>query len=302
MKNFPSTLLAFVQSHKDIGRADLFSIALPNGQTLRATSAQVDLTYSGNVYFSSQNGVWQRGKVTAEAAFDLRANDMSLTVLAPYNKTYPGTTATLMAAALMGLFDAAQVLVYTAYFPAGLNNPSAINAFIASAGVENKYAGYIKPGGNISRSKIEFEVADPLYVLDIKMPRNLIQTPCRHTLYDPNCTLVKTSFQQTNSVAAGSTRQNIILGTAASHASPYFAQGFLTMTSGQNNGFTYAIKSQNGTTSILLANAMPLPLAIGDTFTMYAGCDKTAVTCQTKFNNLINIGSMEFVPNPEVAI
>ena len=301
MKNFSAGLLSFLQNNAAIGVADLFSIALPNGQTLRATSWGMDLVYSGNTYYSSQNGAWQRGKITSEAGFDLRANDMGLTVLAPYSVIYPGAGVTLMAAALLGLFDAALVKVYTAYFPAGLQ-PAAINAFIASVGVENKYAGYIKPAGAISRSKIEFEVADPLYILNLKMPRNLIQAGCRHTFCDVNCTLSASSFTTSNSVASGSTRQLINLVTTLGSAPPRYSQGSIKMTSGFNDGFQFSIKKQNSTTQILLANAMPLPLAIGDTFTIITGCDKTPATCQNVYSNLIHIGAFPFVPNPEMAI
>jgi hypothetical protein len=301
MKTFSAGLLAFLQNNTAYGVADLFSIALPNGQTLRANSYGFDLVYSGNTYYASQNGAWQRGKITSEAAFDLRANDMSLTVLAPATVLYPGAGVTLMAAAQLGLFDVSLVTVYTAYLPTG-NSPAALNAFIASVGVENKYAGYIKPSGNIGRSKIEFEVADPLYLLNIKMPRNLIQAGCRHTFCDVNCTLSKASFTTSNSVASGSTRQLINLGTALGSAPPRYSQGSITMTSGFNSGFTFSIKQQNSTTQILLANAMPLPLAIGDTFTIITGCDKTPATCQNVYSNLIHIGAMPFVPNPETAI
>lgn len=312
MKNFSASLLAFLNANPACGRADLFSIALPNGQTLRATSCQVDLVYSGNTYYASQNGAWQRGRIISEASFDLHGNDMPLTVLAPYSVLYPNAGVTLMAAALMGLFDRAAVTVYTAYFPQGITNSAAINAFIASVGVENKFAGYIKPQGSISRSKIDFQVADPLYILDQKLPRNLLQANCLHTLYDmdefllygtrTNCTLNPASFSVSNSVAASSTRQLINLGTTVSQAPPYYSQGFITMTSGFNNGFTFSIKQQNSTSQILLARAMPLPLAIGDTFTMFAGCDKTQATCNGRFSNLSHYRGTDYVPNPEVAI
>lgn len=279
----------------------------PRPPVILANSYGVDLSYAGNTYFASQNGAWQRGPITSEASFDLRANDMQLTVFAPSSILYPGAAISLMAAAQLGLFDAARVTIYTAYFPTGLS-PAAINAFIASVGVENKFAGYIKPAGNITRSKIEFEVADPLYVLDLKMPKHLIQASCRHTLFDVNCTLKpggSPTLQFVSSpmtVAGGSTRQ--LLNTTASlgQSPPYYSQGYIVMFSGFNAGRVFHIKKQNSTTQILLTNAMPLPLAIGDTFMAFAGCDKTMATCSSKFSNLINFGGQPFTPNPEAAI
>jgi hypothetical protein len=273
----------------------------PRATTINATSWQVDLSYQGVTFYASQNGAWERGKITSEASFDLRANDMSLIVASPSTVLYAATGVSLMAAAQLGLFDAAFIAVYTAYFPLNLT-PSATNAFIASVGVENKYAGYIKPAGSISRSKIEFEVADPLYVLNLKMPRNLIQSGCRHTFCDANCTLSAASFTASNTVASGSTRQLINLVTALGSAPPRYSQGSIKMTSGFNSGLQFSIKQQISTTQILLAIAMPLPLAIGDTFTVITGCDKTPATCQNVYGNLIHIGAFPFVPNPETAI
>lgn len=297
MKNFSAALLAFLQNNRQYNRADLFAITLPNGQILRATSGQIDIVYSGNTYFASKNGAWQRGKITSEASFDLRGNDMTLTVLAPATILYPIAGVSLMAAAQLGLFDAAVVQVFTARWPIG----GTAEAGIAAMGVETKYAGFIKPNGTIARSKLEFEVADALYLLNQKMPKHVIQAGCRHTLFDANCTLVATSFMVSTAVASGSTRQSINVATLA-QAPPYYTQGYLTLTSGFNAGLSFAVKSQTSTTNLLLANAVPLPLAIGDTFNLFAGCDKTTASCQNKFSNLIHFGGQPFVPNPEVAI
>ncbi|MHB8499697.1 MAG: DUF2163 domain-containing protein [Candidatus Acidiferrales bacterium] len=308
MKNFSAGLLAFLKGSAPYTRADLFQITLGNGQIIRAASGQFDITYSGNIYYSTLNGAWQRGAITSEAAFDLRANDMSLTVLAPAKVVFPGTTVSYMAAAQLGLFDAAKVQVWTAYWP--LNQTP--NAYVASWGVETKYVGYIKPNGEISRSKIEFEVADPLYLLNLPVPKHVIQASCRHTLYDleefavygtrSNCTLNPASFSMNNTVGASSTTQSINLGTNANKAAPAYSQGYLKMTSGQNSGLLFSIKTQNGLTNLLLSKAMPLLLAVGDTFTMYQGCDKSLATCTNVFANSIHFGGMPFVPSPETAI
>jgi uncharacterized phage protein (TIGR02218 family) len=263
-----------------------------------ATSGQVDITYNLTTFYSSKYGAWQRGKVTSEASFGLHSNSMSLTVLSPATLLFLSSSVSYMAAALAGLFDAALVQVFTAYWP--LNAQP--NPYLASLGVENKFVGYILPDGQIGRSKIEFSVADPLLILNQKTPPNIIQASCRHTLYNPNCTLSASSFASSNTVGAGSTTQSITTGTVLGNSPPYYSQGFITFTSGQNSGLTYSIKSQGSTSNILLASKTLLPVTIGDSFTIYAGCDKTTATCNSRFNNLIHFGGQPFVPNPEVAI
>lgn len=251
-----------------------------------------------NKFYASNNGAWQRGKIISEASFDLHSNNMELDIISPATILYPGTTVSLMAAAQLGLFDAALVKIFTAYWPVGVNDPT---SFISAYGAETKYAGYIMPSGDIQRSRLKMEVADGLFLLNQKMPRMLLQASCPHTLYDENCTLDKNFLKQNNTVASGSTRQSLNLGTNANAAAPAFTQGYILVTSGQNAGLIFHIKQQNALTNLLLASAMPLPLAIGDTFIMYQGCNKTETRCNA-LNNIIHFGGTPFCPNPETAI
>ena len=293
MKNIPQALLNFLQTKKEIGKADLFQINLVNGQKLYVTDFQQDMVYGGNTYYASLYGGWRRGAVTSQAGFDLKAGDMALSATVLPAVLFPGTTISLMQCVTNGLFDGAQVIVYTTYWAEG-EVPS------ASLGVETKFVGQILNFDKISRSLLNFKVADLLYLLELKSPKNVIQASCRHTLYDVNCTLNKSSFSASNTVASGSTNTTINLTTPVTAA--VYAQGFIVFTSGQNNGITMAIKSQPSTTQIVLGGQTPLPLTVGDSFTMFFGCDKTQATCQVRFNNLINFGGQPYVPNPETAI
>jgi hypothetical protein len=42
--------------------------------------------------------------------------------------------------------------------------------------------------------------------------------------------------------------------------------------------------------------------SVGDTFTIYYGCDHTPGTCQSKFNNLANFRGFPYVPPPQMAV
>ena len=78
-------------------------------------------------------------------------------------------------------------------------------------------------------------------------------------------------------------------GGAAPLFGDYFAMGILTMTSGAANGMTTDVKTLRGQT---LYTLLPLgrPPAVGDTFTITAGCSKSVGACQFKFNNTVNFG------------
>jgi len=44
-----------------------------------------------------------------------------------------------------------------------------------------------------------------------------------------------------------------------------------------------------------------IPIA-GDTYTLYAGCDKLQATCSGKFNNLVHFRGFPYIPASEVSV
>lgn len=294
----PSALLAFMKSKNTFGLANLFQIALTNGQVLRTTDCQVNLTYGGNTYYASQYGAWERGVVKMKASFSLEADDVSLTAKVPgdYQVYFPGTTIPLMQCLSAGLFDGANITIYTAYWPEGAPPNT-------SLGVETKFVGVILNFEKLGRSVVEFKVGDLLWLLNLKTPPKTIQAGCRHVFCDPNCTMIASSFTSApNSVASGSTTNTINLASAVTAS--IYALGVVTFTSGQNNGLKMTIKAQPSTTQIVLAGTTPLPLGIGDTFTMLQGCNKTQARCEQiqGSNFFLNYGGQPYVPFPELAL
>ena len=301
MKNIPNTLLQWLLANKEYNRADLFSIQLQSGQSIYATTSQQPIAFGGNIYQPSLYGTWQRGSVQTEASYSPKSNSMSLTVSAPAGLTNAASIP-LMPSIAAGLFDAATVTVNTIYW--GMGEVPSVG--IARGSVIT-FVGQITKISDLARDKADFEVADMLFKLNLYTPPNLIMSSCRHQLFDSGCTLLSSNFQLLNSVAAGSSTLQINLTDGANTASWWngvitFTQGYILFTSGQNVGQVGYIKNLNSNTQILLSAPMPFPVAIGDTFTMYAGCNKSLAMCNNGFDNLINIGAMPFVPNPELGI
>jgi uncharacterized phage protein (TIGR02218 family) len=50
---------------------------------------------------------------------------------------------------------------------------------------------------------------------------------------------------------------------------------------------------------VVLAQAMPYAIQVGNSFQIVAGCDKTHQTCISKFNNIINFRGEPFVPGTD---
>ena len=257
---------------------------------------------SPQVYYSTLYGAWERGSVTSEAAYTPKSNTMTLTVLAPSSVLYPGANIPLSATVVAGLWDAAQVSVYTVYWALDETPAQGI-----ARGFITTFVGQITRVPDTVRSKIIFEVADILYRLNIEVPRPMIQSSCRHTLFDANCRLNRANFAFSTSLAVGSTPLVLNLANPLNTASFWngvitFTQGQIQFTTGQNYGVRGYIKNQNSLTQLLLNAPLPFPVSTGDVLTIYPGCNLSVAMCQNGFNNLINGGFTPFVPSPEFSI
>jgi|SRR6185437_3610766 len=325
MKNLPASLITWLQNATAVNKADCFAIVLANGEVIPATTAQIPVSTTGigfgsgpfggfpfgfstasGIYYPSKYGIWQRGAIQYESSYTPKANTMSLTVSVDPNAMptvfYPGTEFPLMKTIASGLFDAATVAVYTFYWGIGEDYTIGMNR-----GVITSFLGTVTKIGDLARDHAEFEVADMLYQLNLVTPPNLIQTSCRFQLFSPGCTLNRAAYQLFNSVASGSSSLQINLANGADTAPWWngiitFTQGYVVFTSGQNKGLFGYIKNLNNNTQILLNAPMPFPVATGDTFTMYAGCNKTLYMCTNGFNNQTNFGGQPLVPDPTVAL
>lgn len=292
MKNVTSPMLAFLQSTavESIYVADLIQIALVDGTVLYVTNGQVDIKYGSNTYSSVGLGAWQRGRLSTKLG--LQGTTMDLTVTADNTVLVPGRPCSIIQGINLGLFDGATVTVYTAYMPTYGDT---------SLGVETKFVGQWGETRKIGRTSAEVECQSFLFLLNQQMPKTLLQTNCRWALFSAGCTLAQSSFATNNSAAAGSTQSSITAATTLSQANGYFTQGVIKFTSGQNINLSTMISLHDGQV-LTLQPRLIFPVATADTFVIYAGCDHTKDTCQTKFNNLANYGGADFIPNPENAI
>jgi uncharacterized phage protein (TIGR02218 family) len=301
----PNSLITYLQSNTNNYVADLFQISLPNGQTINATSGQWGITVpegtngwvtpsgsnlSTTTFHATDYGVWSRGAITSEAGFDLNSNTMTLTCVPQAGTAYPGLNVGILYAALNGLFDAATVTVWTAYMP--------IRSYgHVSHGIETKFFGTITKINEIDTTHVEFDVGDPLYLLNLKVPTRCFKPDCAWNFGDGNCNPPKgiASYTQAFTAAEGSTVWSLMPATAFTQAAGYFTQGIVSCTSGANSGLSQTVKLHASGT-LTMMNPWLLAPNVGDTFSVVAGCDHTPTTCLNKFDNLGNFGGTPFVP------
>ena len=124
---------------------------------------------------------------------------------------------------------------------------------------------------------------------------NLGSSECGVDLADP-------AFKTTGEVTALRDSQSFVASGFASFADSWFAHGLLTWVSGANAGLTAHIKTQTASGAIALWLPAGAAIALGDSFTASAGCDKRFATCREKFANAINFRGQPFMPGNDFAI
>ena len=310
MKNFSADLVALLASGAPMWKADLYKIGpLLNGAMIYATNGSGPITYDGNTYMppSSGYGAWQRDSITVKIG--LESNSTRLTVFCDSRVPvyFPGTSngCLMLDGIKYGLLGQANVTIYTAYMP---KYGQVIGATGGSL-VENKFVGMVANVEYIGMTKAVIVVQDMLYLLNLQLPRMILQASCSNVLFDAKCTLRASAFTRTDSIGTVTNAYTFEPTTNLStiSAAGTFTQGTLTFTSGKNNGLCYFVRlwTPGAPDSIQLDVAPIFPLNSGDTFTITEGCDKTYASClnlQGSTDSLLNYSGQPTVPVPETAL
>jgi hypothetical protein len=294
MKQASAATLAILSGGQYI-KADLYRIVLATGQTYYLSGFDTPLTAA--VFPSATSNVYKsgytitRGSTTQEVGVD--AQEMQLTFQPQWDD--PGGVPliagySIMQAAQLGLLDNASIF-YSKLF---MSKPSPGALLSTSPGAVGWFLGAVSDI-DFDRASVTVKLSSNLLVLSqVQMPRNLYQSGCVHTVYDAGCTLLKSAFTVSGAITVATNGGSILL-TNLGQAADYFDLGVVTFTSGANAGLQATIKSFSSAT-INLSIPFPSPVAIGDTFTIYPGCDHLQATCTTKFNNLAHFKGMPYVP------
>jgi uncharacterized phage protein (TIGR02218 family) len=115
---------------------------------------------------------------------------------------------------------------------------------------------------------------------------------CRADLNNP-------AWRGNGSVAALKGTSILVAAGLDAFAEGMFSGGRLNWTHGANAGLAIEIKQHRaaaGEVRLSLWQAMAAPLAVGDTFTVTAGCDKSFATCRDRFGNADNFRGFPQIP------
>ena len=333
MKNANASVIALLNARPvAFYSCELFAITSVNGPTVYLTNADFDVigpapsqfateatsgfttVYSSGAYNSGNPKIdLKQSKVTGHWARGLDSDQWQVALLPttqdPFTGafTYPdviGGTPWL-AGCIAGLFDGAQFLVARAYFAAP-PTPGAMIAYGASArtcvGTIMLFSGTVGVV-DANQTVTIFTVNDFKYQLGMNMPRNYLQSSCRHILFDARCTLSAASFAKTAVALAGSTQQLVLATPATPGGSATYQLGRMVGTSGANTGFQRTVSQWDGVKAFQPMYPWPFPVSAGDGFTFYPGCDKSlgAQGCGG-FANTPNFLGFPYLPVPEIQI
>lgn len=268
--------------------AELYSFALaaPSSTTLYFTTWDAPLTVGGNTYLT--NLIITRGGITQRTGVEVQSLDLELT---PQTDGAAITLAgvPLLQACRLGYLDSCRVLMSKLF----MATPGDV-----SAGAVPWFQGRVRDV-DAGRFSARISLESDLALLNVAMPRNIVQTGCTHRLFDAGCTLVPASWQITGSVSTVGTDRTFIT-TGLTQANGWFDLGTLTWTSGVLAGLVCSVKSSlNASGRIEFMRQLPSAPAGGSTFTIRPGCDKRQATCTTKFSNLAHYRGYPYVPSPE---
>ena len=287
MKTATPTFVSWLASNTEMVMAELYDITLANGAQLHYTTFDRNLIVGGTTYLSGPPS-FKRG--TVEEVLGLsKIGTLSLEIHANPSDSIGGVP--VFQSIARGDFDKAGLTVRRLFMDSGMNQQGTVIRFVGNIGDLD----------HLSRTSAKFSCKSKVEELNIQLPRRILQPTCTHTLFDAGCTLNKAAFAVNGSVQAGSTVNKLI--SNLTQTDTYFDNGQLVFTSGANNGHVVAVRQYvNSGGTVYFFVPLPAAPSIGDTFTIYPGCDKTPATCSSKFSNIGNFGGFPYVPVPETAI
>ena len=281
----PGALVTLLNTATQAYLVDLFTFVLSGGTIIRYTSADVSVTVNGATYLAGP--VIRRGKT--KLSVGIAVDTLDVTISCNSSVTINGVG--LLQFIATGGFDGAKCMLDRGY---------SANPTTAFVGTLTLFKGRVSDTST-SRYQAQLTISSDSELLNAMVPRNVYQPGCNNTLFDGACGVVKSSYGvvATAAIISGATYDKTrIIFTNLIQPTGYFDLGFAICLTGANAGVSRTIKTySNG----FIYNIQPFPQIVqaGDTFTVYPGCDKTQLTCSSKFSNIIKFRGQPYIPAPE---
>lgn len=308
MKPASPALVALLANAAGFAMADLWTFKLQGGDTFLYSGAGTVLTDAATGRVFALGPRFERS--TTRVVIGIQSDELDVRIY-PETADMLGSTPWL-AAVWQGQLDGATVTLERAFMPSwGDTSPGTVVLF----------AGRVSDI-EASRTVIGLKLRSHLELLNTEMPRRLWQPSCNHNFGDPMC-----GYDRVNGNNADGTPTGVGASTFAcaegstatslygvpSTANPY-TLGTVIGVAGANAAQTRTIAGYASGSHLSVKIAFLSPPAIGDTFRILPGCDRSLATCGGVFKNsrvtpggyvegnAERFGGFPFVPPPEDAI
>lgn len=253
-----------------------------DGAIFRFTDLDIDLTVAGNLYKAAIG--YNRTAVSNSG--DLSVDNMDVEGLLDDDTI---TVEDMRA----GLFNGAKIRVFVVDWTAPEN------------GIMRVRRGWLGEVLITPNGKFHTELRGMNQALSQKVG-DVLSPECRADLGDSKCKvdIEDPAWARTGTVSTVSDRRTftVVFDDPDSRASDanWYRGGVLTWLTGNNAGRNIEVKTWDGANELSLFLSMPYNVQVGDTFKLRPGCDKRAVTCRTKFNNIVNMRAEPFIPGADL--
>lgn len=284
--------------------ANLYKITLVSqpGSPYYFTDSDFTIVANGITYNTGLT--IDKGSFTQERGFKVQSLELTITPQVDNAQAVLFNGVSFLPAIRQALFDSAQT-VWSKVIMAGGTVGNA--GFLPTAAVGTPVTWFIGIVDEASAGRFSAKLHATSFstLLSMSMPRNLLQPGCVHTLGDAGCTKVinVSPFTVTGTITAiVNTTTNNVLQSNLTAVDDYYSLGIITFTGGtsQNVGVSRTIRRYlNSSGTVQFVNPPPAVMAVGDTFSIQTGCDKSYATCSSRFANTTNFKGFPFVPVPE---
>ena len=297
MRTTNAAIISFLQENTEHLFADTYQIDLINGTSYYYTTATnswtLGVTVSPPITYQARQVLFSGVKLRQTDSLDIDEQELKIAYK-------PGATIagqTWFQAMNTGILDGARITRGRAFFRQWGQQP-------VGGQVITLFYGYVASVLQAGASLATVQVKSDLNLLDMDIPRNLWGPTCIWVFGTTNpdgsgCKVNRNLYAQHGIV--GSSPSFSKIPWAHTDAGNYFAQGTVQFETGANVGSRRTIQYSDST-QLVVTYPWNNPVAAGDQFVAYPGCDRKQSTCSSKYNNLPNFRGFPYVPPPETAI
>lgn len=125
--------------------------------------------------------------------------------------------------------------------------------------------------------------------------RRSFQYSCPYPVFENGCGLSRAAYEVATTVTAMSGTRVTLAYSSVAYAANYFAGGYAqwVLPNGRRDRRMITGSAENR----IVLHSTNLGLSVGDSVSLYPGCDHQSSTCYTKFDNVENFGGFPFIPD-----